>query len=80
MPFRIKSEFLKNAALVTTIGNEAVNLKGQEIKKVVPATRKTVEVTVIIRGATQKDLEAAYKADNPCVEQYTEAPKPNAVG
>lgn len=76
MPFRIKSEFLKNAALVTNIGNEAVNLKGQELKKVVPATRKAVEYTQIIRAATQKDLEAAFKAGHPCVEQYTEVPKP----
>ena len=76
MPFRIKSEFLKHPALVTIIGNEAVNLKGQELKKVVPATRKAVEYTQVIRAATQKDLEAAYNAGEPSIEKYAEPAKP----
>jgi len=70
MPYRIKNEYLRNAALVTIIGDEAVNLKGQDLKKVIPATRKAVERIQPIRGATQKDLEFAYNRGEPCVEKY----------
>lgn len=76
MPYRIKNEYAKQAVLVTNIGDEAVNLKGQDLKKILPATRKAPERTQIIRGATQKDLEAAHAAGNPCVEEYAEAEKP----
>lgn len=74
MPYRIKNEYLRFPALVTVIGGEAVNLKGQELKKVIPATKKAVERIQLVRGATQKDLETAFNNGDPCVERY-EAPK-----
>ena len=74
MPYRIKNEYLRHAALVTTIGDESVNLKGQDLKRVIPATRKAVERVQFIRAATQKDLETAFNRGEPCVEKY-DAPK-----
>lgn len=70
MPYRIKNEYAKQAVLVTNLGDEAVNLRGQDLKKVVPATKKAPERTQIIRGATQKDLEVLFAAGNPCIEEY----------
>jgi hypothetical protein len=70
MPYRIKNEYTRFPALVTIIGGESVNLKGQDLKKVIPATKKAPERTQLIRAATQKDLETVYNAGDPCVEKY----------
>lgn len=79
MPYRIKNEYTRFPALVTIIGGESVNLKGQDLKKVIPATNKAPERTQIIRAATQKDLEAAHIAGDPCVEKYQDVEKAKPV-
>ena len=79
MPYRIKNEYTRFPALVTIIGGESVNLKGQDLKKVIPATKKAPERTQLIRAATQKDLETVYNAGDPCVEKYQEAEKAKPV-
>ena len=65
--YKIRDEFSNKTALVTLIGNEAVNLLGVKLKIVIPAQFNRVAQTRIVRGATQKDLEFLYKQGNPCI-------------
>lgn len=72
MGYRVKKEYAKKAVLVATIGNEPVNLLGFDVKKIVAATAKTIEKTVIIKGATQSDLKEFFEAGNVHIEYFDE--------
>lgn len=74
MGYRIAKNYKNRAALITNIGDEAVNLLGVDVKKIVAATKKSVEKTVIIRGAKQDDLKIVFEMGSDCVEKFDEPP------
>lgn len=66
--YRVKEQYSKKLMLITLVNGIPFNLLGTKVKKIIPATYKNVRKEIIIEGATQKELEIAYKENNSCIE------------
>jgi len=71
--YKLKDKYQNYDMLITTVNGRAVNLKGDPIKKVVAAVDNQPGYNTEIPGATQADLEVAFKNGNKCVIEVNDA-------
>ena len=71
--YKIKDQYLYKGDLISLVEENGsrvpVNIAGRELKRIIPATSRTPKKEVIVRAATQSDLEFLYNQKNKFVEK-----------
>ena len=67
--YQIKKQYQNYQMLITHIDGRVVNLTGVDVKKIILPTANAIGKEVLIPGATQKDLKAAFESGNECIEK-----------
>jgi hypothetical protein len=61
--YYIKPEFKGRRLLIHSMGEEAINLIGEDVEKIIPGSKDAAPKKVIIRGATQDDLKNLFEIE-----------------
>lgn len=70
--YKVKDKYQNYDSLITTVNGKAINLLGKPVKKIVPPKgNREPGYETQIPGATQAELEIAFKAGNSCIVEVT---------